>query len=77
MNLMIDNGIRLIHLIPVTNDAGRKLGAMHYLISEVIKQQALSDKILDFEGSSVSSIARFYKDFGAEERFFYEAKRGL
>lgn len=77
MNLMIDTGKRLIHLIPVNSNEGRKLGAMHYLVSEVIKQSASSDRTLDFEGSSVPSIARFYKDFGAEESFFYEAKRGL
>jgi hypothetical protein len=77
MNLMIDNGKRLIHLVPVITDKGRKTGAMHYLISEVINRYAHSDKLLDFEGSSISSIARFYKDFGAEERFFYEVKRRL
>ncbi len=77
LNAMINTAHRIIHLIPITNEEGRKFGAMHYLLSEVIKQNAGSQKTLDFEGSSVASIAQFYKGFGAVETFFYEVKGGL
>jgi len=77
LNAMIYTAHKIIHLIPVTNNEGRKSGAMHYLLSEVIKQNVGSQKTLDFEGSSIASIAQFYKGFGAQETFFYEEKGGF
>jgi hypothetical protein len=68
---------RLVHLIPVTTATGRTQGAMHFLIDQLVQQHAESDMILDFEGSSVESIARFYKSFGATEEHFYEVRKWI
>ena len=65
-----ETGSRIINLLPATNEMGRKNGAMHFLLNEVIKTHQNTDKLFDFEGSSVASIARFYKSFGAQEELF-------
>jgi hypothetical protein len=76
-NLMIKCANRIIHLIPIVSDEGRKNGAMHFLLSEVIRNFSGKNMVLDFEGSSIASIAQFYKGFGAEEKSFLEIKCGL
>jgi hypothetical protein len=52
-------------ILSVTNDEGKKQGAMFLLIDEFIKDFSNRNIILDFEGSNIDSIARFYKGFGA------------
>jgi hypothetical protein len=76
-NLMIKCTNRIIHLIPIVSEEGRKYGAMHFLLYEVIRNFSDKNMLLDFEGSSIASIAQFYKSFGAEEKYFLEIKRGL
>ncbi len=65
---------RLVLLFPSTTPLGRERNSMHLLIDMIIQTNAEKPRILDFEGSSVESIARFYKGFGAEERPYYELK---
>jgi len=65
---------RITNLIPVSNDEGKKYSAMFLLINEVIKNESSSDKILDFEGSKIEGIARFYKGFGAVNHPYYTIK---
>ena len=50
---------------------GRKLGAMHTLINHCISKNASSDKILDFGGSNINSVAEFYRKFGAVDIEYY------
>jgi hypothetical protein len=76
-DVVIKTPKRLVHLIPVTTATGRTQGAMHFLIDQLVQQHAESDMILDFEGSSVESIARFYKSFGATEEHFYEVRKWI
>jgi|688.fasta_scaffold154381_3 hypothetical protein len=76
-NLMIKCANRIIHLIPIVSDEGRKNGAMHFLLSEVIRNFSEKSIVLDFEGSSVTSIAQFYKGFGAQEKPFLEVRKML
>ncbi len=57
---------RITYLLPFTTEEGKQLGAMHFLLDIVIRKNANSPSLLDFEGSSIESIARFYKAFGAE-----------
>lgn len=39
---------------------------MFLLIDEFIKQYASRNMILDFEGSNIEGVARFYAGFGAK-----------
>lgn len=52
-------------ILSVTNQEGKENGAMFLLVDEFIKDFSNRNIILDFEGSNVESIARFYKGFGA------------
>ncbi len=70
MNLIVFAGKRIINLAPVTTEAGRNCGAMHYLLDSYIKRYAGTDKVLDFEGSSLPSVAKFYERFGAAQEYF-------
>ncbi len=65
---------RITYLIPVSNEAGKKTSAMFYLIDSIIRQNCAKDKLLDFEGSAIEGIARFYKGFGAINHPYYIIK---
>lgn len=62
---------RIINLFGATTELGRESGAMHFLLDSVIRQNAGSSMVFDFEGSSIPSIAAFFKNFGAEEKTYY------
>jgi len=49
-------------------------GAMFALIDDFIKQNAGSEYMLDFEGSTDVNLARFYKGFGSKECVFLRIK---
>lgn len=57
---------RIIYLNGVSSPLGRKHRAMFGVFNHFIKTHAGSKKILDFEGSSVAGVARFFQGFGAE-----------
>ncbi len=57
---------QLIYLLGSVSDAGRAQGAMHAVIDAVLRQEAGTARLLDFEGSMVPSVARFYAGFGAQ-----------
>jgi hypothetical protein len=66
---------RFIYLLPVSNEMGKKTSAMFLIISEFIRQHSASSKLLDFEGSRVEGIARFYEGFGGKLKPYFEVKR--
>lgn len=76
-DIVIKTPARLVHLIPVTTTNGRSQSAMHFLIDQLIRQYAETNIMLDFEGSSVESIVRFYKSFGASPEYFFETRKWL
>ncbi len=57
----------IINLFPVSSNEGRKSNSMAFLIDHILKEESESNKIFDFEGSDIESIANFYKSFGAEQ----------
>lgn len=65
---------RVIYLNAVTNKTGKELGAMYFLVDNFIRENAERDFILDFEGSMVPGVARFYSGFGAEPETYYQLK---
>ena len=66
---------RLIYLLPVSNEQGKKSFAMFLLIDELIKQNAAKPIIFDFEGSRIEGVARLYSGFGAKNKPYYILKR--
>ncbi len=54
-----------IMLVSASNETGKQLRAMFLIVNQHIKNHAESNLTLDFEGSNIESIARFYSGFGA------------
>ena len=75
--LIIFHGKRLIGIINTSSAAGKRTGASHFLFDQIIRKFSASDFILDFEGSSIATIARFYEGFGASEEAFYHYKSSI
>lgn len=56
---------KIIFLFGASSEAGKGCGAMAFLLDNIIQQHAGSKRVLDFEGSMVPSVAKFYANFGA------------
>ena len=69
--LLKDSG-RLYNIMSTTFPEGRRMEANHFLFEQLIREFANNRLILDFEGSDIEGIARFYQKFGAvNEPYFY------
>lgn len=66
---------RLIYVFPVSNNEGRSNSAMFLLLKNIIDIYSENFQVLDFEGSQVDSIARFYKGFGAINQPYFMIKK--
>lgn len=66
---------RFIFLKSGVTDFGKSYGAMHLLFDTFIQQHAGNEIILDFGGSSVDTVARFYKNFGAKDCVYLQVKK--
>jgi len=59
---------RYIYLAASSNKKGKELRTMFFLLNSFIEENCDSDYILDFEGSDVDGVKRFYKGFNAVEQ---------
>ena len=58
---------RLINVFGASTARGKERHSMHFLLDALIRRHAGQPWVLDFEGSSIPSIAYFFGSFGAEE----------
>jgi hypothetical protein len=65
------SGQRVTYLNAVSNDEGKKTNAMHKIVDQFTLEHSGSILNLDFEGSSIPGIARFYAGFGSEPEQYY------
>jgi hypothetical protein len=65
---------RYVFLKSGVTDQGKAHGAMHLLMDMFIKEHAGENRKLDFGGSSVETVARFYKSFGAKDCLYLHVK---
>ncbi len=65
---------RITYMNAVSDMKGKELGAMPFLIDNFIQQNAGKNLVLDFEGSMVAGIARFFKGFGAYPETYFQLK---
>ena len=74
--LFLKDNHRITYLFSAINHEGREKQAMSFLLDHLIEKNAESNYILDFEGSMVEGVAKFYKSFGAvkEEYFWYKRR---
>ncbi len=66
---------RSIYLFAASNIYAKKIGANHLLIDTYVEKYKQDSLILDFEGSMIPSLARFYASFGAVKAPYYIIKR--
>lgn len=62
---------RVTFVNAVTNEEGKRLSAMYFLIDQFIMTHANKEYVLDFEGSMIDGVARLYKGFGASPETYY------
>jgi hypothetical protein len=60
-----------IYLAASSNHEGTEKSAMFLLIDSFIQKNAGCDLILDFEGSNIQGVARFYAGFGASPQTYF------
>lgn len=58
------------YLMPASSEKGKEYNSMFFIVDQLIQKHSETEKILDFEGSSIEGVARFYKGFGAESEYY-------
>ncbi len=66
---------RVIFLTASSSAEGTDKKAMFLLIDQFIESRAGQALILDFEGSEIPGIARFYRGFGATEQLYFSVRK--
>ena len=66
---------RLIYVFPVNSEKSKITSANFLLIDSLISKFSGNEMLLDFEGSEIDGVARFYKGFGAVNRPYYVIKK--
>jgi hypothetical protein len=66
---------RRIYLNSVSDETGRDLRAMFLLVDDFIKNNSGKPFILDFEGSMIPGIARFFEGFGASRNDYTRIRK--
>lgn len=56
---------RYYYLVSASNKEGKEKRAMFYLLDSFLEQDHAEGSVLDFEGSDVPGVARFFQGFGA------------
>lgn len=67
----IKSNYKAVYLLSVSNEEGKEKGGMFAIINQFIKDHSGKNITLDFEGSKIESIARFFKGFGGKPIYFY------
>ncbi|NPA44858.1 MAG: hypothetical protein GXO49_04925, partial [Chlorobi bacterium] len=62
---------RAYYIFSESNEEGRKNNAAFFLMNKFIEDHADSKLILDFEGSMIPGVARFFKGWGAKNNPYY------
>lgn len=65
---------RFIYMNAASDSEGKKLGGMYFLMENFIRMNAGKNMILDFEGSTIPGLARFYSGFGATPEKYFQLK---
>jgi len=77
MAFFLKNNYRITFLSGVSSAEGMKSKSMFKIINHIIENNCNQQLMLDFEGSSIESIARFYKGFGSSIETYYQWQHPL
>ena len=72
----LKDNYRITYLVPIASVEAKQENIPTFLINELVKEHENTSYILDFEGSMIEGVAKFYKSFGAvkEEYFWYKRR---
>lgn len=70
IGLFLKDEHRIYNIASTTLPNGRTMEANHFLFDQLIREFAGQDVILDFEGSDLPGVARFYQKFGPQNQPF-------
>ena len=75
--LFLKDENRIYNIASSTLPNGRTLEANHFLFDQLIREYAGKELILDFEGSDLPGVARFYQKFNPVNQpfFFWKSNR--
>lgn len=62
---------RLIYMNAASSPEGKEMRAMFHLIDRLLENSAGKNLTLDFEGSMIPGVARFFEGFGATPETYY------
>jgi hypothetical protein len=62
---------RIHYLLSGSTEAGKEQSAMFYVIDRVVQMHSGKAMYLDFEGSDIPSLARFFSGFGAQSQTYH------
>jgi len=66
---------RIYYWMGAPTPAGRQNRATYFFIDHLLQTYAGTGMIWDFEGSSIASVADFYRQFGPAEESFFEIRK--
>ncbi len=70
----MESNKRIVYLKGFSSAEGKKCGAMHFLFNILIQELVNTNVVLDFGGSNIESVSRFYKSFGAMDCVYLQMK---
>lgn len=70
--VILDDGKRCYYLLGAPNEAGRAARATSFFIDGVIDLFAAKRNVFDFEGSSIPSVASFYRSFNPTQETYFQ-----
>ena len=62
---------KIVFLFSGADESNKKNHGLTFLLDHVIERYSGTTNILDFEGSDNDGLARFYKGFGGEEKYYW------
>lgn len=65
---------RIIFLLGTSDEEGQKNGSMTLLMDYLIREKSNGETILDFEGSMILGVAKFYESLGGIEKKYISLK---
>ena len=65
---------KIVFLFSGSDESNKENHGLTFLLDHIIQRFSDTNNILDFEGSDNDGLARFYKGFGGEEKYYHEIK---
>ena len=65
---------KIVFLFSGSDESNKENHGLTFLLDHVIERYSGTQNILDFEGSDNDGLARFYKGFGGEEKYYVGLK---